>query len=264
MPRSRSSPAARRSTCGSSSNRTSSTRSPATLFPADLLLPADGVSGAYMPTFLPGTRLLPGFFKGPHRNVETYPSRWAFADYLSADVGKGHVARVLGEPGAENHRTGRYRLRAPRRGRRLWWPVCLRDARLPDVGGTRTEVDEPTGQGSRRRHRGAVARRLPRRQRHRRLSVARREGRLQARQARPRAADQGRSLEGAARVQGQWPQHLQQLPSPALVHPVAFQSGGFDEAHPDFLPPDPRWGESADFNIMATAPGRSGSSSCRT
>ena len=64
----------------------------ATLFPADLMLPATEVSGAYMPTFLPGTRLLPGFFKGPHRNVETYPSRWAFADYLSADVGKGHVA----------------------------------------------------------------------------------------------------------------------------------------------------------------------------
>ena len=63
-----------------------------TLFPADLLLPAADVRGAYMPTFLPGTRLLPGFFNGPHRNVETYPSRWAFADYLSADIGKAHVA----------------------------------------------------------------------------------------------------------------------------------------------------------------------------
>ena len=60
-------------------------------------------------------------------------------------------------------------------------------------------------------------------------------------------------MEGAARVQGQWPQYLKQLPSPALVHPVAFQSGGFDEAHPDFLPPDPRWGSSADLNDMATS-----------
>ena len=49
----------------------------------------------------------------------------------------------------------------------------------------------------------------------------------------------------------QWAGHLQQLPSPALVHPVAFQSGGFDEAHPDFLPPDPRWGDTGDFNRMA-------------
>ena len=114
---------------------------------------------------------------------------------------EGARCAVLGEPGAEGHRTGRYRLRAPRRGRRLRWPVCLRDARVPDVGGARTEVDEPMGQGSRRRHGGAIARRLPRRQRHRRLPVARGEGRLQARQARPRAADQGRPLEGAARVQ---------------------------------------------------------------
>ena len=114
---------------------------------------------------------------------------------------EGSRRGVLGEPRTEGHRTGRHRLRAPPRGRSLWRPVCLRDARLPDVGGARNRVDEPMGQGSRRWHGGAIARRLPRRQRHRRLSVACGEGRRQARQARSRAADQGRPVERAAGVQ---------------------------------------------------------------
>ncbi len=48
----------------------------------------------------------------------------------------------------------------------------------------------------------------------------------------------------------EWAPTLGQLPRPALVHPVAFQSGGFDESYPDFLPPDPRWGETKDLNNM--------------
>ena len=37
------------------------------------------------------------------------------------------------------------------------------------------------------------------------------------------------------------------------MHPVAFQSGGFDESYPDFLPPDPRWGETKDLNNMTAS-----------
>jgi hypothetical protein len=37
-----------------------------------------------------------------------------------------------------------------------------------------------------------------------------------------------------------WP--LAALPSPILLHPVAYQVGGHDTGDPDFLPGDPRWG----------------------
>ena len=38
-----------------------------------------------------------------------------------------------------------------------------------------------------------------------------------------------------------WP--LAQLPSPILLHPVAYQVGGHDTGDPDFLPGDPQWGD---------------------
>lgn len=51
-----------------------------------------------------------------------------------------------------------------------------------------------------------------------------------------------------------WDTELRRLPSPALVHPVHYQRGLFDEVDPDFLPPDPGVGSTADFRSMvATA-----------
>src|SRR5919197_2078956 len=49
---------------------------------------------------------------------------------------------------------------------------------------------------------------------------------------------------------GGWTPELERLPSPALLHPVAFQPGGHDESYPDFLPPDPHWGTTAGFASM--------------
>lgn len=43
---------------------------------------------------------------------------------------------------------------------------------------------------------------------------------------------------------------LSRLPSPGILHPVAFQRGGHDENYPDFLPPAPVWGTTADFAAM--------------
>ncbi len=43
---------------------------------------------------------------------------------------------------------------------------------------------------------------------------------------------------------------LAQVPAPALVHLLAFQPGGFDESHPDILPPAAAWGSTADMAAM--------------
>jgi len=50
-----------------------------------------------------------------------------------------------------------------------------------------------------------------------------------------------------------WP--LAQLPSPILLHPVAYQVGGHDIGDPDFLPGDPRWGSLATLVADAHAHG---------
>jgi len=45
-------------------------------------------------------------------------------------------------------------------------------------------------------------------------------------------------------------QYLAKIPYPGILHPVAYQERGFDENHPDFLPPDPMWGTTEDFIQM--------------
>jgi hypothetical protein len=48
----------------------------------------------------------------------------------------------------------------------------------------------------------------------------------------------------------QYPELLSRVPDPGILHPVAYQPGGHDENYPDFLPPDPTWGTTADFAAM--------------
>jgi hypothetical protein len=50
------------------------------------------VSAGYAPNALPGVRLKPAFFARVGTDVQSYPSRWAFADYLAYDAGAAHLA----------------------------------------------------------------------------------------------------------------------------------------------------------------------------
>ncbi len=45
---------------------------------------------------------------------------------------------------------------------------------------------------------------------------------------------------------------LEQMPSPALVMLSGYNSGGLHGFHPDYLPPDPQWGTTADLVKMVT------------
>jgi hypothetical protein len=47
-----------------------------------------------------------------------------------------------------------------------------------------------------------------------------------------------------------YPIILNQLPTPGMLHPVAFQPRGFDENYPDFLPPNANFGTTSELETM--------------
>jgi len=223
----------------------------AVLFPADVLGNATRVDAGYMPTFLPGIRFSKGFFTGPHRNVERYPSRWAFADFLASDLGPSHLALYTINPSPADIApvdigfmrnaspapcsdvtfciTHVFQTWVPRGGR--WQSPVVRVA----VGGT---IEQSLA--AYREENGID--RYP--------SLADKVGaRLDSLVRAPLVkADLWKGLPEFA----DWGPFLRRLPAPSLLHPVAFQQGGFDETYPDFLPPDARWGSLADFNGAIT------------
>ena len=234
------------------------------LFPTDLLLPAADVRGrvhADVPArHPPASQLL----QRPPPQRRDLPVALGVRGLPLGRYRQGAHRDVLDQPGAAGHRAGRHRLRPSRRGSGLRRPVLLRDARLPDLGRARPEVGEPAGQGARRRHRGAVAVRLPRGQRHRQVPVARGKGRLQARQARTLAADQGRPLERTARVQPVG--GVAEAVAVACAHP----SGGVPvgrvrrERIRTSCRPIHAGARAPTSTAWPSARGRSGNSSCRT
>src|SRR5581483_11826968 len=152
----------------------------------------------------------------------------------------------------------RPRLRALGRKRpSLLGRVVLRRALLRHLDRSRRALDEPARSRARGGARRADDRRLPHRQRHRRLSVRRRQGRTAPRRPRAGTARQGRPGQGASGLP-RLAAELGRLPSPALLHPVAFGPGGFDASDPDVLPPDSRYGTTGDFRTAVDAAHRLG------
>ncbi|MFN8222163.1 MAG: DUF6259 domain-containing protein [Gaiellales bacterium] len=219
--------------------------------PPDLAVDVKATRSVYTPTFLPGLRLRPSFFASPHRNVERYPSRWAFADFLAADVGRSHFAMHSVNPPpspiAPVDVGVIYDAQPdPCSGRTYCFTHIFQTWVAP--GGTWTSpivrlrvggsvTDSLLGF----RADSGIAR-FP-------SLVEKLGSRLDVLAKAPLIkADPWKGLPAFR----SWGPSLRRLPSPALLHPVAFQSHGHDEDYPDFLPPDPKWGTLAELNNVFT------------
>jgi hypothetical protein len=225
------------------------------LFPSDLLVTAATITAGYQPTYLPGVRVLPGYFTGREYRemVFRYPSRWAFADYLALEVAGGQLALYGVNPAPD--------------------PV-----QPVDIGFIHHGPDPPCGGAD-----ACVTHRFATWIRNTQtwtspvvrieLGANVQQTILAYRTANglddyPSAAQKlGARFDTLARSPlikadpwhglppfSDWQAELQQLPSPALLHPIGFQTGGFDVNDPDFLPPDPLWGSTGDLaSAVATA-----------
>jgi hypothetical protein len=221
-------------------------------FPVDLLGSTETVQAGYAPNFLPGVKFGPAFFSRVGNSVLTYPGRWSFADFLALDVADGHLAMSTVNP-------------APN-------PIAPVDVGFLHSGGNlpcagtafclvhlfhtwitqgstwtspivRLRVGEPVEQTimDYRTDNGLDA--YP--------SVQAKVGtRLDALARAPLIkADLTKGVPPFK----DWSQALSELPSPALIHPVAFGPGGFDKTDPDVLPPDSSIGTLADLRGAVAA-----------
>ena len=206
------------------------------------------VTAGYAPNALPGVRLDAPYFSRVVADVQSYPSRWAFADYLAYDTGRGHLALYTVAPTGPLHPTlvGFAHLPAPREcsGTAFCLIHEFQTWIKPGVTWTSPVVRVRLGQTAQQsilayRHDNGIDA-YP--------SLAAKLG--------ARLATYARAPLIKANVPLLWPfarwrSHLDELPSPVILHPAGFQRGGFDHGDPDFLPPDPvAAGSTADFASM--------------
>ncbi len=222
-------------------------------FPVDLYADVNLVQAGYAPNFLPGVRFGPAFFSRVGDDVFTYPGRWAFADYLALDLGGSHLALSTVNPAPAPLAPvdlGFIRNAAP-------VPCsgpsfCVTHQFHTWIGAAATwtspivrlRVGEPVEQS---------------------IMDYRVDNRIDAYPS--AAAKLGPRLDSLSRAplikadlqkgavppfKG-WAQALEQLPSPALIHPVAFGPRGFDATDPDVLPPDSRAGTLDDLLVAIKA-----------
>lgn len=218
-------------------------------FPDDLLGDAETVEAGYAPNVLPGIRLRPAFFSRVGHNLEIYPSRWAFADYLGLDAGGGHMSLYSVGSGPIHPLVLGF-LRQTPAGRCSGRSFCIVHQFQTWIAGgqswTSPVVRIRTGQTARqsilayRHDNGIDAYPSVRRKLGPRLSTLAQAPLIKADLAKLKPFRD-------------WHPDLPRLPSPALLHPVAFTPGGHDESDPDFLPPDPHWGTSADLTSVVEA-----------
>jgi len=218
--------------------------------PGELFGDIRTVEAGYAPNVLPGVRLEPGYFTRVGNDLHVYPSRWAFADFVALDAGGGHLSVYSVNRGPIQPVVIGF-LRHPPSGRcsGRWFCVIHQFQTWITPRGrwaspvVRIRVGQTADQS---------------------ILAYRGENGLDAYpSARTKLGPRLNTLARAPLIKADlvklkpfrdWYEDLPLLPSPALLHPVAFQPGGHDETDPDFLPPDRRWGTNADFtSVVETA-----------
>jgi hypothetical protein len=217
-------------------------------FPAGLAGDVRTAEAGYVPDVLPGLKLKPSFFATNTANsTQLYPSRWAFADWLALDSNGGHVAVYTVNRGAiAPVQLGLLHLGGGRPCSGGTYCLFHEFQTWIEPGRTwtspivRVRVGETAEQTilDYRRDNGIDA--YP--------SLAAKLGSRLATLARaPLVKADASKLALPFRS---WGPSLQRLPAPIVLHPVAYQAGGHDENDPDFLPPDPAWGTTADLQAL--------------
>jgi hypothetical protein len=215
-------------------------------FPDGLVGDTRTVAAGYAPNVLPGVRLAPAFFAQVGSNVESYPSRWAFADYLALDVGSAHAALYSAAAGPLPPVNLGFAHAAT--GSCAGTTFCLvhefRTWIEPGSTWTSPVVRLRVGGDARQsilayRHDNGIDA-YP--------SLATKVGARLAKLSRAPLVKANLAHVPPFRA---W--DLSRLPSPLLLHPVGYQTGGFDQRDPDFLPPDPAYGTTADFAAMVAS-----------
>jgi hypothetical protein len=211
-------------------------------FPAGLAGETSSVRAGYAPNVLPGVRLKPRFFSRAGNAIQVYPSRWAFADWLALDTNGGHVALYTVNRGPIApvdlgflHLAGS----APCSGR-LYCVLHQFETQVqPGATWTspvvRIRVGAAPQQAIRDYRVDNGIDTYP--------SLAAKLG------ARLQTLERAPLIKADAVKIGEpftsWVTALQQLPTPIVLHPVAYQPGGHDANDPDFLPAAPAWGDIA-------------------
>ena len=219
------------------------------LFPSDLLFSAADVRYAYLPFQLPGVRLRPSFFLAHRSTTDVYPGIRRFADYVALDLSGGSIAVYTVDPDGpvQPVTSGFVDDNAQNPGR--FYSVHTYQTDVPPGAG----YISPTV----RIRVGETARDT--------ILAYRRDNGIDAY---PSLADKlGPRFDQVVRaplIKTAWRSYinktfreaiadLDRVSAPAILHPVEFQPGGFDQNVPDFLPPDPRFGSTADFAAWSQA-----------
>ena len=218
------------------------------IFPSDLLFSATSVQAGYLPFQLPGVRLNPSWFQNKNTFTSYYPGLFNFADYLALDVSNGHLAlysinpdgplapvysgfyRYAGDAPDQYVIYHEFQTTVPTAASytsptvRLWVGAAPKD----------TILSYRADNGIAGYH-----------------SIAWKLGAAFGRLAQSPLVKLDlveNNLTFQALIQ-----QLANLPKTLLIHPVAYMPGGHDHSYPDFLPPDSRWGTTADFRAFVDA-----------